>query len=220
MDGCRRAPQQKKHKTWDGDGVLLVKGSFFDLLDVEDGRRFVSSSFSLPTHQCMLTPKCYVNRIACGKPTGIDPSHLGEGSEFSLGGKDLQIDHPVKEADYMAGTCFANGAVRVNHNGAVLANTPVESNSSSSVLRSSATAVKQFTPLKPRNSNGLGYKVPSFTRPGASSSTTTTTATTATKPTATDADGVGKEKDTFWMVNWYVSPFSLLHSAHIVNSLT
>ena len=34
-----RAPQQKKHKTWDGDGVLVVKGAFFDLLDGEDGRR-------------------------------------------------------------------------------------------------------------------------------------------------------------------------------------
>ncbi|KAI0812391.1 SNF2 family N-terminal domain-containing protein [Irpex lacteus] len=172
-----RAPQQKKHKTWDGDGVLLVKGSFFDLLDVEDGRR-----------------------IACGKPTGIDPSHLGEGSEFSLAGKDLQIDHPVKEADYMAGTCFANGAVAVN--------TSAEASSrggSSSVLKSSSSAVKQFTPLKPRNSNGMSYKVPSFTRPGASSTTATTiTTTTATRPTVTDADvsGGGKEKDTFWMVNW------------------
>lgn len=166
----------------------------------------LSSSFSLPTRSYMLTPKCYVNRIACGKPSGIDPSHLGSGSEFSLGGKDLQIDHPVKEADYMAGTCFANGAVRVNVNGSVV-NTPAESGGGSSgVLKSSSSAVKQFTPLKPKNSNGMSYKVPSFTRSGASTTTaniSTATATTSVK-SAQDAGGGEAQKDTFWMVNWSV----------------
>ena len=30
----RRSPQHKKHKTWDGDGVLIVRGlTYFKLLD-------------------------------------------------------------------------------------------------------------------------------------------------------------------------------------------
>ena len=30
----RRKPQYKKHKTWDGDGVLVVKGSKAELYDL------------------------------------------------------------------------------------------------------------------------------------------------------------------------------------------
>lgn len=35
----RRNPQSKKHKTWDFDGVLVVKGNWCELLDGEDGRK-------------------------------------------------------------------------------------------------------------------------------------------------------------------------------------
>ncbi|KAI0093328.1 SNF2 family N-terminal domain-containing protein [Irpex rosettiformis] len=162
-----RSPQQKKHKTWDGDGVLIVKGTFFDLLDAEDGRR-----------------------IACGKPSGVEIDKIGEGSEFSLGGRELLVDHPVKASEYLAGTCFANGAV-VN----------ATESSSSSILRNSATAVKQFTPLKPRN--GLNFKAPSFVR---SNSTASSLHAAAPKPTGssqsanvTEASMSQAQKDTFWM---------------------
>ncbi|KAI0700892.1 P-loop containing nucleoside triphosphate hydrolase protein [Cytidiella melzeri] len=155
-----RAPQQKKHKTWDGDGVLVVKGTFFDLQDVEDGRR-----------------------IACGKPTGVEIDKMGEGTEFSLGGKELQIDHSIRPSEYLSGTCFANG---------VVVNT-AESSASSSVLRSSSTAVKQFTPLKPRNA--LDFKRPSFVRPSSA------TGNSKAAVTSTES-GIAQVKDTFWAINW------------------
>lgn len=35
-----RAPQTRKHKTWDGDGVLVAEGNKFTLYDM-DGQRCV-----------------------------------------------------------------------------------------------------------------------------------------------------------------------------------
>ena len=144
------------------------------------------------THSCSSQPSLFA-RIACGKPSGVEISKIGEGSEFTLGGKELQIDHPVKASEYLAGTCFANGAVL----------NAVESGSSS-VLRSSATAVKQFTPLKPRN--GLNFKGPSFVRSNAASSHPA-----APKPSerissadVIEVDADQARKDSFWTVNWFV----------------
>ena len=37
----RRAPQYKKHKTWDGDAVLQVIGNTCTLFDNTDGRQCV-----------------------------------------------------------------------------------------------------------------------------------------------------------------------------------
>ncbi|KAI0344614.1 hypothetical protein BDW22DRAFT_1482814 [Trametopsis cervina] len=164
-----RNPQYKKHKTWDGDGVLLVKGTFFDLLDAEDGRR-----------------------IACGKPNGVEPDKIGDGSEFSLGGKELQIDRAIQASEYFSGTCFANGVV-------------VNAPEPATTLRSSATAAKQFTPLKPRN--GLNFKGPSFVRqPLASSSKSASLQASVREKDAvmTDTSDTRTQigSDTFWMVNW------------------
>ena len=38
----RRAPQSKKHKTWQGDGILVVNGPRATLLD-QDGKLYVQN---------------------------------------------------------------------------------------------------------------------------------------------------------------------------------
>lgn len=50
---CRRAPQYKKHKTWDGDGVLVVNGSSCTLYDT-DGKQYVDYSHPI----CLLRRAC------------------------------------------------------------------------------------------------------------------------------------------------------------------
>lgn len=47
----RRNKQTKKHKTWDGDAVLLVRGGYAELLDMEDRR----CARPLPPHPCIST---------------------------------------------------------------------------------------------------------------------------------------------------------------------
>ncbi|KAG8726522.1 helicase, partial [Ceratobasidium sp. 423] len=55
-----RAPQTKKHKTWDGDGVLVITGSTYELLDEE------------------------AKTLGSGKILG----ELVEGAEIKLGGRE------------------------------------------------------------------------------------------------------------------------------------
>jgi DNA repair and recombination protein RAD54B len=49
----RRAPQSKKHKTWDGDGVLVVTKPKGVLMDLE-GRVYVSNLLTLGTQKLRL----------------------------------------------------------------------------------------------------------------------------------------------------------------------
>ncbi|CAE6372803.1 unnamed protein product, partial [Rhizoctonia solani] len=55
-----RAPQTKKHKTWDGDGVMVITGSSYELLDEE------------------------AKTLGSGKILG----ELVEGAEIKLGGRE------------------------------------------------------------------------------------------------------------------------------------
>ena len=87
---CRRHPQYKKHKTWDGDGVLVVRGNFCDLLDAEDARRYEELC-----HRILGQIFTCHARISCGKPSGIEVDKIDEGSEFALSGKDVLIDQIV-----------------------------------------------------------------------------------------------------------------------------
>ncbi|KAH8107828.1 P-loop containing nucleoside triphosphate hydrolase protein [Cristinia sonorae] len=80
-----RNPQTKKHKTWDGDGVLLATSKFCILFDLEN------------------------RRIAQGKPDLGDAGKLGVGSQLVLGGKELEIDCAIKKEDYLSGKCFTRG---------------------------------------------------------------------------------------------------------------
>ena len=74
----------KKHKTWDGDGVLSVYGGYARLQDIsgkEMGR-------------CMFK----------------DP--LLPGSTLGIGGKDVEIDSSISKADFLAGRPFLKTQAR------------------------------------------------------------------------------------------------------------
>ncbi|KAE8451950.1 hypothetical protein EG329_002114 [Mollisiaceae sp. DMI_Dod_QoI] len=68
----------KKHKTWDGDGVLSVYGGFARLQD-EDGRE--------------------MGRCACKDP-------LLPGSSLSVGGKEVEVDSIISKDDFLSGRPF------------------------------------------------------------------------------------------------------------------
>ncbi|KAF7375992.1 hypothetical protein MSAN_00013800 [Mycena sanguinolenta] len=72
--------QAKKHKTWDGDGVLVVTGPKSTLYD-SDGKT-----------------------IASGKRG----SSYFEGLDTSIGGKDIQLDRPITRSEFLSGTCFGD----------------------------------------------------------------------------------------------------------------
>lgn len=99
----RRKFTMKKHKTWDGDGVLSVYGGYARLQDIsgkEMGR-------------CMYK----------------DP--LLPGSTLSIGGKDVEVDSSISKADYLAGRPFLKTQARrkpslgSNSSPATASNTPV-----------------------------------------------------------------------------------------------
>ncbi|KAF7511020.1 hypothetical protein GJ744_005566 [Endocarpon pusillum] len=68
----------KKHKTWDGDGILAVRGGYASLRDVS-GRDMGRLAFSDP---------------------------LLPGSSLSIGGKDIEVDSIISKADFLAGNPF------------------------------------------------------------------------------------------------------------------
>ncbi|KAI9818590.1 MAG: helicase [Thelocarpon impressellum] len=69
----------KKHKTWDGDGVLSVAGGYASLQDVS-GKHMGRSMFDSP---------------------------LLPGSTLSVAGKDVEIDAHLSKNDFLAGTPFS-----------------------------------------------------------------------------------------------------------------
>ncbi|KAK0480358.1 P-loop containing nucleoside triphosphate hydrolase protein [Armillaria novae-zelandiae] len=73
-----RNHQSKKHKTWEGDGVVVVEGSQATLFDT-DGKQ--------------------IGQTAC-------PPSLYEGLEMSIGGKDVGLECRTTRAEYHSGTCF------------------------------------------------------------------------------------------------------------------
>ncbi|KAF2461809.1 SNF2 family N-terminal domain-containing protein [Lineolata rhizophorae] len=80
-----RKPTAKKHKTWDGDGVLAVSSGYAHLQDVS-GRDL-------------------------GKTTWNSP--LLPGSTLSVGGKDVEVDAAISRADFMAGKPFLGGGTKI-----------------------------------------------------------------------------------------------------------
>lgn len=134
----RRNPQYKKHKTWDGDAVLVVTGNKCALYD-SDSRQYVVLVVSRDVENAQFS------RLGMGKPYGIEGTHkLAEGVEFTLGSREIEIDHKLSREDFLSGRCFGRG---------------VPTSFSTPVSR--PVAAKQFVPLKPRNLNG--NKSPSLT---------------------------------------------------------
>ncbi|KAE9972644.1 hypothetical protein BLS_003941 [Venturia inaequalis] len=76
-----RKPTAKKHKTWDGDGVLSITYGYAHLQDI-DGREMGKTMWKLP---------------------------LFPGSTLSVAGKDVEIDAVLSKEDFMAGKPFLGG---------------------------------------------------------------------------------------------------------------
>ena len=88
-------------------------------------------------------------RLASGKPYGVEnPQKLAEGVEFTLGSREIEIDHQLSREDFLSGRCFGRGGLK---------------DTSASVIRTSAT--KQFVPLRPKTLNG--GKNPAYMAPSA-----------------------------------------------------
>jgi DNA repair and recombination protein RAD54B len=74
-----RKPQQKKHKTWDGDGILIVRGARCILKDT-DGKDIASAALKDP--------------------------NLSAGDELRVAGKEIEIDRSIPAREFLDGTCF------------------------------------------------------------------------------------------------------------------
>ncbi|KAJ5091177.1 hypothetical protein NUU61_006047 [Penicillium alfredii] len=76
-----RKPSGKKHKTWDGDGILSARGGFVSLRDVG------------------------------GKDMGrmMHESPLESGSSLYIAGKEVEIDSEIPRAEYLSGRRFLEG---------------------------------------------------------------------------------------------------------------
>ncbi|KLJ06386.1 DNA repair and recombination protein RAD54B [Blastomyces silverae] len=68
----------KKHKTWDGDGILAVRGGYASLRDIS-GRDFGRIMFNSP---------------------------LLPGSTLSIGGKEVEVDSVLSKKEYLSGRSF------------------------------------------------------------------------------------------------------------------
>lgn len=68
----------KKNKTWDGDGVLSIRGGYANLQDIS-GKE--------------------LGRTACKGPLLI-------GSELKIGGKDVEVESMISKEDFLAGRPF------------------------------------------------------------------------------------------------------------------
>lgn len=87
----------KKHKTWDGDGVLSVCGGYARLQDVS-GRE--------------------MGRCMCNDP-------LLPGSTLSIGGKDVEVDSLISKAEFLAGKPFLNNTAQKTSAPAALPRAPI-----------------------------------------------------------------------------------------------
>ncbi|XP_038204231.1 DNA repair and recombination protein RAD54B [Arvicola amphibius] len=77
---------KKKHKKWEGDAILIVKGRSFTLKDLEgkDIGRGVGYKFS-------------------------ELENIEEGRTLVIGGKEVEILGPVSSDDFSSGKCFQRG---------------------------------------------------------------------------------------------------------------
>ncbi|CEL61521.1 DNA repair and recombination protein RAD54B [Rhizoctonia solani AG-1 IB] len=91
-----RAPQTKKHKTWDGDGVMVITGSSYELLDEE------------------------AKTLGSGKILG----ELVEGAEIKLGGREVQIEREVPASEFLSGKIFGGAASYQPAGKSVVSNPP------------------------------------------------------------------------------------------------
>ncbi|KAI0832427.1 P-loop containing nucleoside triphosphate hydrolase protein [Trametes gibbosa] len=156
-----RNPQYKKHKTWDGDAVLVVSGGKCTLYDSDN------------------------RQIASGRPHGVEGTHkLAEGSEFTIGSREVEIDHRLSREDFLSGRCFGRGGI------------PDVSSASSK-----PSAAKQFVPLKPKTLNGS--RNPAYIVPSVAEKEKRAVALEAVNLVSTEkASQKTGGKHSYWTANW------------------
>ncbi|XP_075540713.1 DNA repair and recombination protein RAD54B-like isoform X2 [Dermacentor variabilis] len=85
---CKKS--MKKHKKWEGDAVLIIKGRSATLRSMEG--KELSSAFGYKVKE-------------------VDA--IEEGSIFSIGGKECEIQASISPEEYLSGRCFSDGFVPV-----------------------------------------------------------------------------------------------------------
>lgn len=83
---CKRS--NKKHKNWEGDAVLIVKGRSVTIKDMEGKTIGQSSGFKLK-----------------------DLATLEEGNTLPVGGKEVEIQGVISASSYISGKCFQGHSV-------------------------------------------------------------------------------------------------------------
>lgn len=141
----RRNPQYKKHKTWDGDAVLVVNAVKATLYDME-GKSYVV--LKLSSYDLFSTPGCH--RIAVGKAEW--PLH--EGRTFYVATKEIELERPLTKSEYLSGRCFdapgvSTGSPSVPNNGGLSRQfVPLKINYPP-ILPSGISESKRSAPMRP-----------------------------------------------------------------------
>ncbi|KAG2066561.1 hypothetical protein BDR04DRAFT_1106542 [Suillus decipiens] len=79
-----RYPQYKKHKTWDGDAILVLTGTRGSMFDLE-GKIMGAGSLNAPK--------------------------VEENGEYKFGEREIRIDHSISRGEYMSGKCYGRGSI-------------------------------------------------------------------------------------------------------------
>lgn len=124
---ARRSPQHKKHKTWDGDGVLIVRGlTYFKLLDQSSTTCEMNN---VPVGAGLNYPH---TRLASGPPNPV-PTKLESGTCLKWAEKEAHLDFPITHQVFLSGRHCSP-----IHTGDV----------DTAPVRTSAPSIKQFVPPK------------------------------------------------------------------------
>ena len=105
---CWRNPQTKKHKTWEGDGVLIVRGRKATLRDRDSGKELSSG--------------------------GLKVAFVAIGEVYAVGGKEVEVESRIPPGEYRSGNVFtgaAGGAVAVEYAAAPPAPPPISKSAAS-----------------------------------------------------------------------------------------
>ena len=76
---------KKKHKTWEGDGILVVRQVTLELFDSDNKPLGKKSQFK-----------------------AAEISSISEGSTYFIGGKEVLVEDEISEETYNSGTCFSS----------------------------------------------------------------------------------------------------------------
>ena len=125
-------------------------------------------------------------RLGFGKPYGIEGTHkLAEGIEFTLGSREVEIDHQLSRTDFLSGKCFGRGGLP-------------ESSASSS----RPSAAKQFVPLRPKTLND-GKSAAYIAPPAASEKEKRSIELEAVNLVGSEkAAHKSSARDSYWTANW------------------